>query len=151
MNTQKPEQTEPRYAEVVQHANVKSSLAYVARKTGLGFQEATRLLELALQRGDLPSNYYTGRNLDRCVEDRDRALTQELGRLTAHVKELEAAIGIPISNQNQTLAIPDGWQLVPIEPTTAMLCALMQWDGETGLSILPEYAAMLAAAPQPNT
>ncbi|WP_284335391.1 hypothetical protein [Comamonas sp. NoAH] len=46
-------------------------------------------------------------------------------------------------------AVLDGWKPVPEVPTDAMLCALMQWDGETGLTILPQYQAMLAAAPQP--
>lgn len=84
------EQLEPRYADVVHHANVHPSLSYVARKTGLGYQETTRLLELALARGDLASGDYAGRNLDLYVADREKALTQEVEQLCARVQELEA-------------------------------------------------------------
>lgn len=84
------EQLEPRYADVVHHANVHPSLSYVARKTGLGYQETTRLLELALERGDLASGDYAGRNLDLYVADREKALTQEVEQLRARVQELEA-------------------------------------------------------------
>lgn len=86
------EQLEPRYADVVHHANVHPSLSYVARKTGLGYQETTRLLELALERGDLASGDYAGRNLDLYVADREKALTQEVEQLRARVQELEAAL-----------------------------------------------------------
>lgn len=85
------EQLEPRYADVVHHANVHPSLSYVARKTGLGYQETTRLLELALARGDLASGDYAGRNLDLYVADREKALTQEVEQLRARVQELEAS------------------------------------------------------------
>lgn len=84
------EQPEPRYADVVHHANVKPSLSYVARKTGLGFQEATQLLELALKRGDLSSGNYTGRRLDLSVEEREQALAQEVVQLRYHVSHLES-------------------------------------------------------------
>lgn len=52
------------YAEVVHHVNVKASLAYVQRKTGFGYQKTGRLLELALQRGDICEGTYNGRKLD---------------------------------------------------------------------------------------
>lgn len=81
------EQLEPRYADVVHHANAHPSLSYVARKTGLGYQETTRLLELALARGDLASGDYAGRNLDLYVADREKALTQEVEQLRARVQE----------------------------------------------------------------
>lgn len=54
--------------------------------------------------------------------------------------------------------MPDGWQLVPIEPTEAMLVAAAKQEDETPLSawgkIVPAdhrdiYKAMLASAPQP--
>jgi hypothetical protein len=95
------EQLEPRYADVVHHANVHPSLSYVARKTGLGYQETTRLLELALARGDLASGDYAGRNLDLYVADREKALTQEVEQLRARVQELEAsqAQRVPLSDE----------------------------------------------------
>lgn len=54
-------------------------------------------------------------------------------------------------------AAPEGWQLIPVEPTIAMVAALA-WDGDEGLAIghasiscgvEPAYRAMLAAAPKP--
>ena len=39
--------------------------------------------------------------------------------------------------------IPLGMCLVPINPTDDMLCDLMQWDSESGSSILPQYRKML--------
>lgn len=98
------EQLEPRYADVVHHANVHPSLSYVARKTGLCYQETTRLLELALERGDLASGDYAGRNLDLYVADREKALTQEVEQLRARVQELEAAQArVPLSEYKQAL------------------------------------------------
>lgn len=98
------EQLEPRYADVVHHANVHPSLSYVARKTGLCYQETTRLLELALERGDLASGDYAGRNLDLYVADREKALTQEVEQLRARVQELEAAQArVPLSDYKQAL------------------------------------------------
>lgn len=161
MNTQKPEQTEPRYAEVVQHANVKSSLAYVARKTGLGFQEATRLLELALQRGDLPSNDYAGRRLDCYVEDRENALKQELKRLHARVQELEQAeqahrdaafeaVRKRLCKLTRYSFIQS--EFVGVRRITDQCGNWIYFDSAHDLfDPVAVDAAMLAAAPQPNT
>lgn len=82
--TQAP-QPEDGYSEVVHHANVSSSLAYVARKTGFGFQKTERLLELALQRGDLAEGDYSGRKLGRYHDDRARALEAENEQLRAQL------------------------------------------------------------------
>lgn len=79
------QQTEDGYDEVVHHANVNSSLAYVARKTGFGFQKTERLLELALQRGDLAEGDYSGRKLGRYHDDRARALEAENEQLRAQL------------------------------------------------------------------
>lgn len=91
--------TELRYADVVHHANVKSSISYVSRKTGLGFQETARLLELALARGDLADGNYSGRRLDLYIEEREQALTKEVEQLRARVQELETT----------TLKMPEPW------------------------------------------
>lgn len=95
------EQPEPRYADVVHHANVSPSVSYVARKTGIGYQEAARLLELALQRGDLASGDYQGRRLDLYVTGRENALKQEVEQLRARVQELEASQAqcVPLSDE----------------------------------------------------
>ncbi|MGQ6215278.1 hypothetical protein ACUNGV_25830 [Serratia sp. IR-2025] len=44
-----------------------------------------------------------------------------------------------------SLVIPDGWQLVPIEPTTEMINAAL---ASGAISIRTAYSAMLAAAPK---
>lgn len=67
-----------RYSDVVHHANVKASIAYVARKTGLGYQETERLLELALQRGDLTEGDYSGRKMEKIADDRLASLEAQL-------------------------------------------------------------------------
>lgn len=41
--------------------------------------------------------------------------------------------------------VPEGWRLVPVEPTPAMLVAYMEADGA-----IKRWKAMLAAAPQPS-
>ena len=49
------------------------------------------------------------------------------------------------------LAVPEGWVLVPREPTDEMLFELMdEWESAGGRSIAMNYAAMLAAAPKPE-
>ena len=73
------------YSEVVHHANVKSSAAYVQRKTGFGFQKTVRLLEVALQRGDLAEGDYSGRKLQHYQDDRVAALEAENEQLRAQL------------------------------------------------------------------
>ena len=46
-------------------------------------------------------------------------------------------------------AIPEGWQLVPVEPTEAMLDAGEMIDGD-GVTYVDLFKAMLAAAPKPE-
>jgi hypothetical protein len=46
----------------------------------------------------------------------------------------------------RAMVVPDGWQLVPAEPTREMLVA----GGKIAIGIVPIYAAMLAAAPAPG-
>lgn len=47
------------------------------------------------------------------------------------------------------MVVPDGYKLVPIEPTRDMIDAFM--GGESGSYIVDSYKAMLSAAPQPPT
>lgn len=79
------------------------------------------------------------------TESQVRELLEKGGRQSApsHPQtrmdaQLEAASRVPHA----------GWVAVPVEPTDAMLCTLMQWESDTGFSIKPEYRAMLAAAPK---
>lgn len=44
---------------------------------------------------------------------------------------------------------PEGWQLVPIEPTPGMLNEITWLDGSTVQAIRVRYAALLKAAPKP--
>lgn len=46
-------------------------------------------------------------------------------------------------------AIPEGWQLVPVEPTEAMLDAGEMIDGD-GVTYVDLFKAMLPAAPKPE-
>lgn len=56
--------------------------------------------------------------------------------------------GVSVTNEAGLLACPEGWRLVPVELTEAMISA---WRETPGLSCYTAYAAMLAAAPTPST
>ena len=56
---------------------------------------------------------------------------------------LQDAIWAGVS-ANKMVAAPDGWQLVPVDPTNAMLDALEEGGCSEG-----NYKAALAAAPKP--
>ena len=50
--------------------------------------------------------------------------------------------------------VPDGWKLVPVEPTNEMIASASKLSGETGMRnagvgrlLRRDYAAMLSAAP----
>lgn len=87
---QKTEAQEPRYADVVHHANVNPSLSYVARKTGLTYPEAERLMELALKRGDLVRGDYAGRRLVNHVDDHTKALQARIAELEAWQEDVRS-------------------------------------------------------------
>lgn len=46
--------------------------------------------------------------------------------------------------------IPEGWQLVPIEPTDEMFDAAYRFPASTENRMRKQYQAMLAAAPAPG-
>lgn len=52
--------------------------------------------------------------------------------------------------KNTTVAVPDGWQLVPIEPTEAMINAAHKNNFARCMQNGPlnTYSAMLSAAPK---
>jgi hypothetical protein len=150
-----------RYSDVVHHANVKASLAYVARKTGLGYQETERLLELALQRGDLAEGDYSGRKMEKIADDRLASLEAKLvaqtnraaaaeQQVTALTQRLDMANRLNTDARNQLAqlsarqAAPDGWRLVPESPTEEMVTA-----GQESFGVHDCYYAMLSAAPPP--
>lgn len=45
---------------------------------------------------------------------------------------------------------PDGWVMVPVEPTEEMLAELCLVKGWTARALNARYQAMLAAAPKPE-
>lgn len=57
--------------------------------------------------------------------------------------------GAAAENGNSPV-IPDGWVLVPVEPTEGMLAAAKEWTGLTGTAEVI-YREMIAAAPQEVT
>jgi len=62
-----------------------------------------------------------------------RSMADEIERLRSKVKRSSAQAGVP-----------EGWKLVPVEPTPEML-ATTSWPG----CAATDYAHMLAAVPQP--
>jgi hypothetical protein len=85
------------------------------------------------------------------------ALRGEVGRLTADlayfpstVRQLSADCTALRAQLAQQPGVPDGWKLVPVEPTEAIRDALYTSGFESADSILNyAYKAMLAAAPAP--
>lgn len=54
----------------------------------------------------------------------------------------------PLYTTPQQPAIPDGWQLVPVEPTSEMLAAALQAQLPEPTGFVEIYKAMIAAAPK---
>jgi len=54
------------------------------------------------------------------------------------------AIALERLNAAAPQPVPDGWKLVPVEPTEEMLSAALKFPAQTR----KQYAAMLAAAPE---
>ena len=59
---------------------------------------------------------------------------------TSKLKRIDAAL----AGKQPTPVVPEGWQLVPVDPTPEMLIAINWPNDPIG------YAAMLAAAPKPE-
>ena len=72
-------------------------------------------------------------------DDYSQAVKEILRDYAAHLRERESA----------KAGVPDGWQLVPVEPTRGMLDAATNYDSDMiGLYALEFWQAMLAAAPK---
>ena len=72
--------------------------------------------------------------------------TPEMRIRLMHAQTIE--IDVPIS-----VSVPEGWKLVPVEPTNQMFEAgnSAYWSTETNrCAIIATYSAMLAAAPKPD-
>ena len=68
--------------------------------------------------------------------------------------DLYERIDALLTGQVPAPAVPEGWQLVPVEPTEVMLDATNEhiWGRDTDQNdMLFAYRAMLAAAPKPET
>ncbi|MGL6415581.1 hypothetical protein ACSZMN_16755 [Aeromonas veronii] len=73
-------------------------------------------------------------------------ITPEMRIRLMHAQTIE--IDVPIS-----VSVPEGWKLVPVEPTNQMFEAgnSTYWATSTNLgAIIATYKAMLAAAPKPD-
>ncbi|HDX8367391.1 TPA: hypothetical protein RQN08_002639 [Aeromonas dhakensis] len=73
-------------------------------------------------------------------------LTPEMRIRLMHAENLE--IDVPIS-----VSVPEGWKLVPVEPTDQMFEAgnSAYWSTSTNHdAIIATYRAMLTAAPKPD-
>ncbi|HHQ4791289.1 TPA: hypothetical protein ACSP21_002184 [Aeromonas veronii] len=73
-------------------------------------------------------------------------ITPEMRIRLMHAQSLE--IEVPVS-----CVVPEGWKVVPIEPTDKMYVAgeSAYWSKDTNRgSIVSTYRAMIAAAPQPD-
>lgn len=67
------------------------------------------------------------------------ALTPEIRVRLMYAETVE--IDVPVS-----CVVPEGWQVVPVEPTTPMLAAFVEAGGKA----ISGYKAMLATAPKPD-
>lgn len=63
---------------------------------------------------------------------------------------LKEAIDIVLNQAGNSPVIPNGWVMVPVEPTEAMINAYRGalYSGESAVSCIDLYKAMIAAAPQ---
>lgn len=68
-----------------------------------------------------------------------------------YIPEVEAVAEALRAHPAPTQPVPQGWKLVPVEPTSNMLAAMSgEWHSSRWAAARIQYAAMLAAAPQPE-
>ena len=68
--------------------------------------------------------------------------------LVAENERLRDEIAVALGEKQSTVIIPEGWQLVPVEPTLEMISAATR--DSVGFGTRAAYKAMLAAAPKPE-
>ena len=66
--------------------------------------------------------------------------------LVAENERLREEVAAALCEKQSTVSIPDGWQLVPVEPTIEMVQAATH--SSVGFGTRAAYQAMLAAAPK---
>lgn len=64
--------------------------------------------------------------------------------IAKYVAELKGRLNVSTQHAEHGEKSPDGWELVPVEPTTEMIDAALSMQGFT---IKAAYKAMIAAAP----
>ncbi|MGL5565442.1 MAG: hypothetical protein ACRDC4_06880 [Plesiomonas sp.] len=66
---------------------------------------------------------------------------QQLSAMGEHMREMEES--------KPEFKVPDGWRLVPVEPTDDMVNAAIKVSlRNPSINGVPQYRAMLAAAPE---
>lgn len=83
------------------------------------------------------------------LESPDSRLSgEEAGKLIALTERIADALAVKLPDHPGRLLdmVPDGWQLVPVNPTIPMLAAFVEVGGKANCG----YKAMLAAAPKPE-
>lgn len=71
-----------------------------------------------------------------------------VGDFQAEARQQKFDEFVASAGRAQAVAVPDGWRLVPVEPTDDMRCACVH--GQYADKIDEDWAAMLAAAPLPQ-
>ena len=86
--------------------------------------------------------------VERLVTEQVKHAYYERKTITEAVGEIVSALQADHIEGVRAMVVPDGWRLVPVEPTEAMLKG-PRHDGYT-FSVRNLYRAMLAAAPAPG-
>ncbi|HGW4512218.1 TPA: hypothetical protein ACNH3R_003713 [Serratia marcescens] len=84
---------------------------------------------------------------ERCIDTEDGSVfmnSDEVAALRRKIAELRSAQPVSSGYTFNSPEIPDGWKLVPVEPTAEMINAAL---ASGALSIRTAYREMLAAAP----
>ena len=87
----------------------------------------------------LEQHIYAGYMSMHCCEYAAHAIDSH-DELVAENERLREELAAALCEKQRTASVPDGWQLVPVDPTSAMLIAAG--------TATPRYRAMLAAAPK---
>jgi len=140
--------------ELLERPETRDAIADAIAKSSLGF--SMNLIRLVDDIRTYSLKYSDGVYLEFCDDETDECDAQD--RLYAHVaarKRLVQADAViaalsPIGGEAEPVAVPDGWALVPKEPTPEMCMAIAaaDWQGSSDLNWDDGYRIMVAAAPQ---
>ena len=93
----------------------------------------------------LEQHIYAGYMSMHCCEYAAHAIDSH-DELVAENERLREELAAALCEKQRTASIPDGWQLVPMEPTIEMVQAATH--NSVGFGTRAAYSAMLAAAPK---